>query len=192
MAGMLPGVELARRRRTHHHHESSSREPCLFRSSSRLEPTTALGEAALRARTRLEQKLRGGSDSRQQDPPSHLDPFYFLPKSPIQDPAALIIWELRWATFIRCLPTHQSFFFFWHLFYVCFIGSDCGTRLDAWTIRQKKKKKGPVQIARDLAYQTDWAVSTIDQACLCRLTIRSDKQTNGSVAFQKQFGLEGF
>eukprot|EP00268_Persea_americana_P040257 TRINITY_DN3992_c0_g1_i2.p1 TRINITY_DN3992_c0_g1~~TRINITY_DN3992_c0_g1_i2.p1 ORF type:complete len:149 (-),score=17.56 TRINITY_DN3992_c0_g1_i2:292-738(-) len=61
MAGMLPGVELARRRRIHPHHEGT-REPWIPRP--RREPsTTALGETVLRARTRLEQKLRG-SDSR--------------------------------------------------------------------------------------------------------------------------------
>ncbi|KAF8388103.1 hypothetical protein HHK36_026769 [Tetracentron sinense] len=63
MAGMLPGVELARRRRTHHHHHlhlvdrsCSSREPPL---RERLEPSSTMDEAALKARTRLEEKLGG-------------------------------------------------------------------------------------------------------------------------------------
>eukprot|EP00262_Sarcandra_glabra_P003760 TRINITY_DN14541_c0_g1_i1.p2 TRINITY_DN14541_c0_g1~~TRINITY_DN14541_c0_g1_i1.p2 ORF type:complete len:116 (-),score=10.09 TRINITY_DN14541_c0_g1_i1:80-427(-) len=55
MAGMLPGVEVARRRRTHPHEQKGTwRDPC---PRPRLEPTTAMGEAALRARQRLEEKL---------------------------------------------------------------------------------------------------------------------------------------
>ncbi|XXG68008.1 hypothetical protein AAC387_Pa06g1211 [Persea americana] len=62
MAGTLPGVELARRRRIHPHHEGT-REPWIPRP--RCEPsTTALGETVLRARMRLEQKLRGSDSSR--------------------------------------------------------------------------------------------------------------------------------
>ncbi|XP_010256161.1 PREDICTED: E3 ubiquitin-protein ligase RING1-like [Nelumbo nucifera] len=61
MAGMLPGVELARRRRVYHHHQyndSNSRDhPSLLRD--RLQPSSPsdLDEAALKARRRLEEKL---------------------------------------------------------------------------------------------------------------------------------------
>ncbi|XP_058106125.1 E3 ubiquitin-protein ligase SIRP1-like isoform X3 [Magnolia sinica] len=59
MAGMLPGVEVARKRRIHHHHLDNTREPCFLRSRIAPSTTTAMDETALKARTRLEEKLRG-------------------------------------------------------------------------------------------------------------------------------------
>ncbi|XP_058106129.1 E3 ubiquitin-protein ligase RING1-like isoform X3 [Magnolia sinica] len=59
MAGMLPGVEVARKRRIHHHHLDNTREPCFLRSRIVPSTTTAMDETALKARTRLEEKLRG-------------------------------------------------------------------------------------------------------------------------------------
>ncbi|XP_058106124.1 E3 ubiquitin-protein ligase SIRP1-like isoform X2 [Magnolia sinica] len=60
MAGMLPGVEVARKRRIHHHHlDDNTREPCFLRSRIAPSTTTAMDETALKARTRLEEKLRG-------------------------------------------------------------------------------------------------------------------------------------
>ncbi|PIA31657.1 hypothetical protein AQUCO_04900155v1 [Aquilegia coerulea] len=72
MAGMLPGVELARRRRTNHHHHhhhhqfeftSNSREPTTLHHHQRLEPSSSMDETALMARKRLEEKLRGFSSA---------------------------------------------------------------------------------------------------------------------------------
>ncbi|KAL5712511.1 hypothetical protein ACHQM5_014677 [Ranunculus cassubicifolius] len=53
MAGMLPGVEMARRRRTNHHFYSP-REPSLHHP---IQPSSAMGETALKARRKLEAKL---------------------------------------------------------------------------------------------------------------------------------------
>ncbi|XP_058106131.1 E3 ubiquitin-protein ligase SGR9, amyloplastic-like [Magnolia sinica] len=59
MAGMLPRVEVARKRRIHHHHLDNTRELSFLRSRIAPSTTTAMDETALKARTRLEEKLRG-------------------------------------------------------------------------------------------------------------------------------------
>ncbi|KAI3980917.1 hypothetical protein MKX01_025482 [Papaver californicum] len=58
MAGMLPGVELARRRRTSHHlFDSNCRDST--RHQQRFDTCSTMDEAAHKARRRLEEKLRG-------------------------------------------------------------------------------------------------------------------------------------
>ncbi|MCL7050345.1 hypothetical protein MKW94_003502 [Papaver nudicaule] len=62
MAGMLPGVELARRRRTSHHlFDSNCRHSTRHQriDASRIDTSSTMDEAALKARRRLEEKLRG-------------------------------------------------------------------------------------------------------------------------------------
>ncbi|KAL5702206.1 hypothetical protein ACHQM5_027450 [Ranunculus cassubicifolius] len=66
MAGMLPGVELARRRRTSHqnHYQSHHRHQLESSSASSSQSSflhTSMDETALKARSRLEEKLRGFS-----------------------------------------------------------------------------------------------------------------------------------
>ncbi|MQL85905.1 hypothetical protein Taro_018420 [Colocasia esculenta] len=79
MAGMLPGVELARKRRIHHRHRGGGLEPLFSTRRStpaaarteQLRSPTSMGEEALLARTRLEVKLRGfglGSEAAQSPP----------------------------------------------------------------------------------------------------------------------------
>ncbi|KAF5208013.1 E3 ubiquitin ligase big brother-like [Thalictrum thalictroides] len=71
MAGMLPGVELARRRRTNHHHhhhqfEFTSRKSTTVHHHQKLGepiPSSSMDETALMARKRLEHKLRGFSSA---------------------------------------------------------------------------------------------------------------------------------
>ncbi|KAI3839157.1 hypothetical protein MKX03_032787 [Papaver bracteatum] len=57
MAGMLPGVELARRRRSSHHFfDSNCRDSTRHQ---RIDTSSTMDEAAHKARRRLEEKLRG-------------------------------------------------------------------------------------------------------------------------------------